>query len=290
MCSREQEAMNGIPHLQCILYIKALRPYMDIQTGIVGKARGISWQSIREALYVEPGAGLVDSGSPSKQQVRTAANGLIKAGLITSMSVGKQLIFKCVLAETDITKQNKVNTKSTRQVNTLEPNREAKSNQKVNTYKSGEVNTPPGIRDIKSSTSSENSISQDEDDKILIFPNKLNDKEILAIRNLLKSFDRNTAQAMLDELAGHMAVKQITSPIGYFRTIVKDAKAGIFHPERGLRVAIARKNQLAIQKQISESSTSVTKNSKLPCAKKQKHLKPNLRDFLKNSAKQEFAS
>lgn len=281
--------MNGIPHLQCILYVKGLRPYMDIQTGIVGIARGISWQSIREALYVEPAAGIVDSGSPSKQQVRTAANGLIKAGLITSMSMGKRLIFKCILAETDISKQNKVNTKSTRQVNTLKVNTEAKSSYQVNTLKAREVNTPPRIRDIKSSTSSKTSTLQDEDDKVLIFSNKLNEQEVSAIRNLLKSFNSDTAQAMLDELAGHMAVKQINSPVGYFRTIVRDAKAGIFKSERGIRVAMARSNQIAIQKQIAESSASVTKRH-VATAKKLSPLKTNLVDFLKNTNKKELAS
>lgn len=288
MCSKEQEAMNGIPHLQSILYVKGLRPHMDIKTGIVGKVRGISWQSLREALYVEPAAGIVDSGSPSKQQVRTAANGLMRVGLITSMSIGKKLIFKCVLAETDITKQNKVNTKLTREVNTLKPNTEAKSSYKVNTPKTVEVNTPPRIRDLKSSTSSENSPLQDDDDKILIFPIKLNSKESDAIRNMLKGFNRDQSQIMLDELSGHMSAKQINSPVGYFRTIVIDAKNGLFQPERAHRVAAGRANQLAIQKQIAESSSLNSKNKiNSPVNKK---TRPSLHEALKNSNKTEVAT
>ncbi len=264
---------------------------MDIKTGIVGQVRGISWQSLREALYVEPAAGIVGSGSPSKQQVRTAANGLIKAGLITSMSLGKKLIFKCVLAETDISKQNKVNTKSTREVNTLKANTAAKSNHIVNTLITSEVNTPPSIRDIKSSTSSANVITQDDDDKILIFPAKLNSKESDAIRNLLKGFDRNQSQVMLDELSGHMSAKQINSPVGYFRTIVRDAKNGIFQPERAHRVAEGRARQLEIQKQHAASNNAALINK--PTSKDVKTIrkdKPSLVSYLKNKNKTEVTT
>lgn len=291
LCSKEQEAMNGIPHLQSILYIKGLRPHMDIKTGIVGQVRGISWQSLGEALFVEPAAGIVNSGSPSKQQLRTAANGLIKAGLITSMSMGKKLIFKCVLAETDISKQNKLNTKLTREVNTSEPNTEAKNNHKVNIPKTVEVNTPPRIRDLKSSTSSVNSISQDDDDKNLIFPKKLHDKEVSAIRNLLKGFNTDAAQIMLDELIGHMSAKQINSPVGYFKTIVRDAKNGIFQPERALRVAEGRARQIEIQKQHIASQNSVlTNKTAIKDIKQNRKDKPSLVSYLKNKNKTEVST
>ena len=282
LCKKELEAMNGIPNLQSILYIKGLRPYMDFKTGIVGQVRGISWQSLREALYVEPAAGIVGSGSPSRQQVRTAANGLMRVGLITSMSIGKQLIFKCVLAETDITKKNKVNTKSTREVNTLKPNTVARSSYKVNTPKTGEVNTPPSVRDLKTSTSSESSPLLDDDDKNLIYSKKLSAQEISAINKLLRGFDANTSQMMLDELAGHMAAKQITSPVGYFRAIVRDAKTGIFQPERALKVVQGRKNELARKKQMENSAASVTKSTTLSDAKKPREAKFSISEKLKD--------
>ena len=49
------------------------------------------------------------------------------------------------------------------------------------------------------------------------------------------------AQAMLDELAGRMNINGIRlSPIGYLRALLKQAQAGEFIPEVGVRVAAAR--------------------------------------------------
>jgi hypothetical protein len=32
----ELSALNGLPHLQQLLYLRGIRPYVDYQTGIVG--------------------------------------------------------------------------------------------------------------------------------------------------------------------------------------------------------------------------------------------------------------
>nr|BDD46937.1 hypothetical protein 7 [Coxiellaceae bacterium] len=53
----EQGALAGLPHIQQLLYLLALRPYMDFATGVVGLKRKISHQSITEVLYVEPHRG-----------------------------------------------------------------------------------------------------------------------------------------------------------------------------------------------------------------------------------------
>jgi hypothetical protein len=44
----ELTALNGAPNLQKLIYVFALRPYMDYETSIVGIKRGISYQSIAE--------------------------------------------------------------------------------------------------------------------------------------------------------------------------------------------------------------------------------------------------
>jgi len=53
---------------------------VDYKTGLVGIRRGVSYQSLKEALYIEPHPG-IQSGSPGKDQLRRALNGLEKAGL-----------------------------------------------------------------------------------------------------------------------------------------------------------------------------------------------------------------
>lgn len=47
----ELAALDGLPHLQQLAYLKGIRPYMDVKTGIVGIKRRISHQSISEQLY-----------------------------------------------------------------------------------------------------------------------------------------------------------------------------------------------------------------------------------------------
>lgn len=303
LSTKELEAMVGIQHIQKLVYTHGIRPYMDFATGIVGIKRGISWQSISEALYVEPAPG-IKGGSPKKHPIRTAVDGLVRVGLLQPMSTPKKLIFKCLLAETDISKQNKGGTKLAREVGTpkngniitVKSNTEANHRHSVGvskdaeggTLKNDKGDTPPSVRDIKSSTSSANVMTQDDEDKILIFPTKLNSKEHDAIRNLLKGFNRNQSQVMLDELSGHMSAKQINSPIGYFRTIVRDAKNGIFQPERAHRVAAGRATQLAIQKQIAES-TSLNSENKISSPTNKKD-RPSLREALKNSNKTEVTA
>src|SRR3990167_579351 len=113
----ERDALKGLPHLPRLVYLEAIRPYMDYAAGIVGIKRGISYQSLREELYVEPHRGYV-SGSPSKDQMRRALKTLERAGLLSIQSEDKKLILKCELAKWDYSTQNKVATKAPQQLNT----------------------------------------------------------------------------------------------------------------------------------------------------------------------------
>ncbi len=109
--AEELAALEGLPYIQQLLYFRGVRPYMDRQTGIVGIKRRISYQSLREALYVEPIAGTQAVGSPSYDQVRRAVKQLIQKGLLEVQPARMQLIFKCALALRDKSVQNKAATK-----------------------------------------------------------------------------------------------------------------------------------------------------------------------------------
>ncbi|MFO1351889.1 MAG: hypothetical protein U1F68_14945 [Gammaproteobacteria bacterium] len=106
---------------------------MDIATGIVGEKRKISWQGLAEALYMPPQSGFTPE-TFSKQQLRRAANMLEKAGLLQAVSVEKQLIFKCPLADRGYSVQNQVGTKPTHHADT-KPTR--KKETKTNGYDNG---------------------------------------------------------------------------------------------------------------------------------------------------------
>lgn len=74
----------------------------------------------------------------------------------------------------------------------------------------------------------------------LTFPKALLPEERTAAEVLVMRCPQH-AQAMLDELAGRMNINAIRlSPIGYLRALLKQAQAGQFIPEVGVRVAAAR--------------------------------------------------
>lgn len=106
----ERDALDGQPFFVRCLYVFGIRPHMDYRSGLVGVARGISWQSLAEALYVEPHQGETDAGTPSKARVRRAAERLEKLGLVVNRSEGKRLVFHCLLADTDHSARNKPGT------------------------------------------------------------------------------------------------------------------------------------------------------------------------------------
>lgn len=102
----ELSALRGLPHMQQILYLVGIKPYIDYQTGIVGLARGISYQSLSEELYIEPHPG-IKSGSPSKDQLRRAIKGLEKSGILKIQSMDWKLIFHCPLITLHSSVRNK---------------------------------------------------------------------------------------------------------------------------------------------------------------------------------------
>ncbi|HAU1249868.1 TPA: hypothetical protein F8R87_08610 [Legionella pneumophila] len=113
--SEELAVLCGLPHNQQLAYLRGIRPYMDVKTGLVGIKRGISYQSIAEQLYIEPHQG-IKSESCSRMQIRRALSALARAGLITLQSEGLKLILKCDLATMGYFVQNKVDLNPTQQL------------------------------------------------------------------------------------------------------------------------------------------------------------------------------
>jgi ubiquitin len=151
--SAELDALYGLPHHQQLAYLKGIRPYMDVQTGLVGIKRGISYQSIAEQLYIEPYQG-VKSESFSRAQARRAVASLERVGLLTVRSQGMQLILKCELATRGYSVQNKPVTKPSQQADTVKTHLPLEdkgllegSTQKPDTGKTAKADTPL-IRDI----------------------------------------------------------------------------------------------------------------------------------------------
>lgn len=113
----ELDALSELPLLARCLYVFAIKPRMDIATGMVGINPKISWQALGEWLYIAPHPG-VKGGVPSKGQLRRAAWQLEKNRLIKMLSLEKQLIFECPLVRRGYSVQNKADTNPTREADT----------------------------------------------------------------------------------------------------------------------------------------------------------------------------
>lgn len=108
----EMEALMGIPALAQRLYVFAIRKSMTFETGMVGVATPISWHGLARELRVESAPGIKED-LPGKQQVRRAAQHLVKQGLIIERSEGLRLMFECPLARLSTSVQKKADTKPT---------------------------------------------------------------------------------------------------------------------------------------------------------------------------------
>lgn len=125
--SNELEALYGLSHIQQLVYLRGIRPYMDVKTGLVGIKRGISHQSIAEELYIEtiPGS---KGATSSRMQIRRAIAALERAGIITIESQGFQLIVKCNLATRDFYVKNKADIRPTQEANTSKNQKDLATN------------------------------------------------------------------------------------------------------------------------------------------------------------------
>lgn len=96
--AQERNALIGLPHLQIVLYVLALKSRIDFSTGTIGKKYRVSWQGLLRDLHVEPIFGRKGQ-SITISKIRTAAAQLERRGLIEIVSDKKHLIIKCLLVE-----------------------------------------------------------------------------------------------------------------------------------------------------------------------------------------------
>jgi len=109
----EDLALQGLPWMAQLLYLRGLRPYMDYASGVVGIKRGISYQGLAETLYREAGQGKHEYGSPTLSAIRNGISVLEKAGLLIRIEADRRLIFELVLATRDDSVSEKYDRRTT---------------------------------------------------------------------------------------------------------------------------------------------------------------------------------
>lgn len=221
----ELDALEGQPAMLMVLYVY-LRRFMDYGTGIVGFKRGISYQSIAEALYREPEPG-VKSGSPTKWAIQRALHRLERAGLLQRTGGLDNLVFLMPKAQTDKSARKQAAIKPLHLQQPPEPILEAKKSQAA---------TPPvsGFPVVNTTTID---ISQSGGGECLIFPNRTHEASKAAMQKMLRGFDQKTAQELLDEVTGYIENKKVrVTPEALLQGLVKLAKVGDFIPTLAPRV------------------------------------------------------
>lgn len=243
-------AMRGLPHAAFCLYV-AIRQAMDMATGMVGIRSMISWQALRESLYIEPGPNRQESGSIHLEKVRRLGALLEREGLvkICSNSSNRQLIFKCIKASHDKSVQNKSDRQSDR------PQQAAKSIaarvlefDKRESDRQSDMHPSLEIYSVDNSSSSDRDIpgraAPDDDDmqsksenqkqqpeSALIFPPRLEEWQREKMRLAMNGIPPDHAQAILDELAGRMRSGTVEKPLGYFQRVMENYLRGDFNGE-----------------------------------------------------------
>lgn len=94
----------------------------------------------------------------------------------------------------------------------------------------------------------------------LVFPRGFTPAQETAARRTLAGAGQ-LAQALLDELAGRMAIRPVANPLAYLRRLAECAARGEFHPEAGLAVAEARRREAERQKQRKESEDAMAREA-----------------------------
>lgn len=81
---RELEALHELPHLAQVLYLRGLRPHMDVATGQVGMIRRLSERGMIEVATVPavPGRSAAHVVEPTRKAIRSALDALESAGLV----------------------------------------------------------------------------------------------------------------------------------------------------------------------------------------------------------------
>jgi hypothetical protein len=110
----EWQAMQGLPD-RCVRLYLVLRRRMDFASGRVGERPRISYQALAEELYVEPGQGKRDAGSPTLGCLRWTVKRLAEAALLRTIPAERQLVFELLLADTDSARPKKVQQSYSRQ-------------------------------------------------------------------------------------------------------------------------------------------------------------------------------
>lgn len=255
----ELDALAGLPHLSIMLYMLGLRPRMNYASGYVGLKPLISWQALRESIYIEPHPGIKHKYA-SADALQRAAGWLEKAGLIKLKSRDRQLIFSMLLADTDKSVKNKAARgpldQAARGRTDQDPHKQGLSGESdslsrqtkipqaaIHPVNGKHVNTSSSPNEL---TGAKIGLAGEEgEDFDFIFPSTMSRQQRAAIQSKLGGMTQGSGQAVIDELAGCIQAGGVKSVAGLLRYFIEQAKTGQFMPDKGEKIRQARATRQA---------------------------------------------
>jgi hypothetical protein len=107
----EDAALDYLPHVDQVIYLRGIRRRMNYQTGIAGKDRPISYSWLAQLVEVRPerGSHLEESGGMTRSALRSSFARLERAGLVQRIPTpDRGLVFECLLAsrEQSVSRRN----------------------------------------------------------------------------------------------------------------------------------------------------------------------------------------
>ena len=318
LCDDELNALAGLPHPAICLYL-ALRQRMDIRTRKVGQHPLISWQAVSELMYQEPRPGPTIR-QLSRDQLRRLADLLQRAGLVEMCSNrnAAQLIFLCCKAQPLSLAQNRPAKHPPGLPATPEPNNgeafidtpatpkqdtPAKHRREVYTSKQSSSSTEsqnddddlaqgpkggesdPVPLEVQPAAALEAPVKSSAEGQGLIFPKSLNPDEITAISAKVGRVQPDRRQSVIDELAGHMAMREIKAPTRYVDFLIERAMLPIWLPDYAGKIRQSREAAARTRAQLEATQRQQAAAAVLPPKSQNGHIKAaELMQLLKGKA------
>lgn len=150
LSNQERDALYGLPHVVRLAYYEGIRPYLDIRTGLVGMMRSISYQSLREELFVEAHPGYKQT-DVSKDAVRRIIKRLESVNLVEVKSTKTKLILYCPIAHQYLSERNKLASKSPSKIDNVNETQSSENTSDT----SEQMNKPGKVNDAEVATPKE---------------------------------------------------------------------------------------------------------------------------------------
>lgn len=233
--SVEIDRLTAEPHEVFRLYIM-LRWRMDKLTKRVGERPKVSWQALKEELYVDSRNG-VTRVDADRSKVRRVVARLIALGLVRQVSSGREsLVFELPLATPDRSAQKQPDTNSTHLPGN-DPDQEPDTQEPAFSLAlSGDYDQEPDIEPDTNSTHQpdihqepSNSVSKDTGpagpaNVYRLWVNLVGDTK--ANRGILGRMMKEFGEEAVIEAVAVTIAKQPADPVGYLRGVLRPKERG----------------------------------------------------------------